>query len=128
MITCMKKRVVAFLLAFAMVLTMVPNTVQAASNSTTAKKAVGKTNPNGVMDIPFYKTELFKDKTFYKIVSSHRVEYGVGYGYAKDAQEYAKYLQKKITTASGIYQLCEGWLVHEQYAGAAGGMWIWCVL
>lgn len=100
MIKYMKKRVVAFLLAFAMVLTMVPNTVQAASNSTTAKKAVGKTNPNGVMDIPFYKTELFKDKTFYKIVSSHRVEYGFGYGYAKDAQEYAKYLQKKITTAS----------------------------
>ena len=52
------------------------------------------------MDIPYYQTDLNWDKEFMNTVSIHNVQNSGGYGYNWDIDEYAKYLQKKISTVS----------------------------
>ena len=84
------KRVLALLLTVILVCASLPAEAEAKSK----KKA------RGVMDVPYYQTALSGDKEFMNTVNIHNVQNQGGYGYNWDIDEYAKYLQKKISTVS----------------------------
>ncbi len=84
------KRSLSILLTVILVCASLPAHAEAA----TKKKA------RGVMDVPFYETELSKDREFLYNVNLHNVQTGGGYGYNWDNDTYAKYLQEKISTVS----------------------------
>lgn len=99
------KKIICMLMVAVMVLTAVPTAVEAAGSKTAGKKTIG------VLDVPYYETKLYQDAEFRRIVQAHAVEAGYGYGYVQDAEEYAEYLQKKISTASEFM----AWLVLSGY-------------
>lgn len=99
------KKVICMLMVAVMVFVSVPAVALAADNKAAGKKTIG------VLDVPYYETELYRDEDFRRIVQAHAVETGHGYGYAMNADEYAEYLQKKISTVSEFM----GWIVLSRY-------------
>lgn len=62
---------------------------------------VSAANSN-IMKKPYYESYLAKDRTFMNKIYKVSLEWSNGYGFAKDWNAYAKYLQKKIKTVEDL--------------------------